>query len=118
LQEDWSCASHKSIRVGDRAFLVHLGEEPRGIVGSGYVSRGPFLAQRRGKNRQVHRVVIDFDVLLNPQKEPILTLDILRLDELRKQVWTPQSSGISVKPEYVDTLEGIWQDFLATTSGT
>lgn len=117
LSEDWSCASHKNAQVGDRAFLVHLGEEPRGIVGSGTISKGPFLALHPIKKKEVYRVIIDFDVLLNPALEPILSLDILRLDELRKQNWTPQSSGISIRPEYVDTLEGIWADFLASTSG-
>jgi 5-methylcytosine-specific restriction protein A len=40
----WSCASHKSIRLGDRAFLIRLGTQPKGILGSGYVSSMPFQA--------------------------------------------------------------------------
>lgn len=118
FSEDWSCASHRSVTVGDRAFLVHVGEEPRGIVGSGTIVKGPFLGQHRvKKNRPSHRVVIQFGALLNPKLEPILSLDILRLDEMRRQVWTPQSSGISIKPEYVPTLEGLWLDFLQNTEG-
>ncbi|WP_169927058.1 hypothetical protein [Mucilaginibacter auburnensis] len=50
--------------------------------------------------------------MLNPDKEPILTLDILKTGNLVKQTWTPQASGISIKPELVDELEGVWQDFL------
>jgi hypothetical protein len=51
-------------------------------------------------------------VLLNPDKEPILTLDILKTGNLAAQTWTPQASGISIRPELVDELEGVWLDFL------
>jgi len=37
----WSCASHKSIKVGDRAFLIKLGKGNRGIIGAGFVSTQP-----------------------------------------------------------------------------
>ncbi len=121
LREDWSCASHRSIRVGDRAFMVHVGEEPRGIIGSGTVVEGPFLGQKRHNakkgSRPVHRVMIDFDVLLNPALEPILPVEILRLDEMRDQMWTPQSSGIRIQPQFEPTLEGLWKDFLESTEG-
>ena len=52
--------------------------------------------------------------MLNPAKEPILTLNILKTGNLEKQQWTPQSSGISIKPELVDELEAVWFDFLTT----
>ena len=38
----WS-SSNGNIRPGDRAFLVKLGVEPRGIIASGYVSSFPEL---------------------------------------------------------------------------
>ncbi len=34
----WSCGVTKKIKTGDRAFLIKLGEEPRGIVASGWVT--------------------------------------------------------------------------------
>ena len=34
--QEWSCASYKQIKPGDRAYLVRLGVEPKGIMGSGY----------------------------------------------------------------------------------
>ena len=110
LEEDWSCASHKTIQPGDRAYIVRLGLEPKGIFASGYVSSEPYLASRKG--RIYHRINIRLDVLLNPDKQPILTLDILKTGNLAAQTWTPQASGISIRPELVDELEGVWQDFL------
>jgi hypothetical protein len=110
LEESWSVASHKIIKPGDRAYIVRLGLEPKGIFASGIITSEPFLALRKG--RTYYRIVITLDVLLNPDKEPILTLDILKTGNLATQTWTPQASGISIKPELVDELEGVWLDFL------
>ncbi len=115
VTERWSCLSHKIIKPGDRAFLVRLGSEPRGIFASGYVVSEPFLSKHwsdEGKN--IYRVLIEFEVLLNPDKEPILALDNLKTGNLGIQEWTPQSSGISVKPELVEELEAVWFNFLTT----
>lgn len=113
--ERWSCASHKKIKLGDRAFLVRLGSEPRGIFASGYVASYPFIAEHwKIKDKEVPRILIDFDILLNPNEEPILELDILKKGKLKNQNWTPQSSGISIKPEIVEELEAIWFNFIAT----
>ena len=111
----WSCRSHKSIRPGDRAFLVRVGSTPRGIMASGKVVSEPFLSPHwSGEDKDVPRVMIEFDVLLNPDKEAILTLDNFDNGNLSKQTWTPQSSGISIKPELVDELEEEWFEFLRT----
>jgi len=110
LEETWSVASHKTIQPGDRAYIVRLGLEPKGIFASGIVTSAPFLALRKG--RTYYRIAITMDVLLNPDKEPILSFDILKTGNLAAQTWTPQASGISIRPELADELEGVWQDFL------
>ena len=110
IQDNWSVVSHKTIQPGDRAYIVRLGLEPKGIFASGYISSVPFLALRKG--RTYYRIEITLDVLMNPDKQPILALDILKTGNLAAQNWTPQASGISIRPELVDELEGVWQDFL------
>ena len=110
LEDNWSVVSHKTIKPGDRAYIVRVGLEPKGIFASGYITSEPYLALRKG--RTYYRIAITFDVLLNPDKEPFLTLDILKTGNLAAQTWTPQASGISIRPELVDDLEGVWQDFL------
>jgi 5-methylcytosine-specific restriction protein A len=115
VTEKWSVVSHKSIQEGDRAFLIRVGKEPKGIFASGFVSFPPFLSRHwSGENKDVYRVMIDFEVLLNPDKDPILGIDILKTGTLIEQHWTPQASGITIKPELVDELEAIWFDFLKT----
>jgi hypothetical protein len=109
--ESWSCASHKKVRPGDRAFLVLVGAEPRGIFGSGYMASEPFIGKDHRGNMK-HRILIDFDVLLDPKKETILTLSLLSIGKMARQVWAPQASGIIIKPEITDELEALWEDFL------
>lgn len=110
LEDNWSVISHKSIRPGDRAYIVRVGVEPKGIFASGIIAADAYPAFRNG--RHYYRITVAMDVLLNPNKEPILTLDILKTGNLAAQNWTPQASGISIRPELVDELEGVWQDFL------
>lgn len=112
VEDSWTCASHKKVKPGDRAFLSLVGVEPRGIFASGHISSQPFIGKNR-KGNNAYRVLIDFDVLLDPATEPILTLDILNIGRMEKQLWTPQASGIAIKSELLEELEALWQDFLS-----
>ncbi|WP_203258122.1 HNH endonuclease [Hyunsoonleella ulvae] len=113
--EKWSVVSHKKIKAGDRAFLMRLGQEPKGIMGSGFVTSNPFLSPHwDGSGRLVKRVMIDFEVLLNPNEEPLLNLNLLNQGNLGQVNWTPQSSGVEIKPEVTAELEAVWFDFLTT----
>lgn len=115
VSDSWSVASHKKIQPGDRAFLIRLGVEPKGIIGSGVVTSEAFLAPHwSGNNKLMHKVMIDFEVLLNPDKQPILNLDLLKMGGMEHVNWTPRSSGIEIPEKYVDELEALWADFLNT----
>ena len=109
----WSCVSHRKIRPGDRVFLVRLGSTPRGIMAAGRVVSEPFTAPHwNGEDREIWKVVIEFDVLLNPGRDPILTLDYLNTGNLTKQQWTPMSSGVPILSKAAEELEAEWFDFL------
>ena len=110
LEDNWSVISHKSIRPGDRAYMIRLGVEPRGIFGSGTVASEAYPAFRNG--RHYYRITIALDVLLNPIKQSILGMNILKTGNLAAQNWTPQASGIYIKPQLVDELDGLWLNFL------
>lgn len=113
LEDNWSVASHKTIQPGDRAYIIRLGAEPRGIFASGFISSQPYTALRNGRSH--HRIKIKLDALLNPDKERILTMDILKTGSLAEQTWAPQASGISIRPQLVDEIEGVWLNFLSGT---
>lgn len=111
----WSCGNTKSIQPGDRIFLVRLGTEPKGIMGSGFSTSSPFYSKHwSGNDKEILYINIDFEILLNPDNDEILGLDLLNIGNLGHQTWTPQASGISIKPELQDELEATWFDFLTT----
>jgi hypothetical protein len=112
LKGNWSVVSHKSIQPGDRAYIVRVGVEPKGIFASGFITSQPYQAFRKG--RAYYRIEITLDVLLNPGKEQIFAMEILKTGNLAEQNWTPQASGISIRPQLVDELEGVWLNFLGT----
>lgn len=111
VSESWTCASYKKIRPGDRAFFSKVGAGARGIFASGHISSEPYLAKNR-KGNDVFRVYVEYDVLLDPATTPILTLDLLNIGQMARQMWTPQSCGISIRPEVAEELEMLWADFL------
>ena len=54
----WSCGNTKKIEIGDIFFLLRLGENPKGIIGCGYITSRPYLLPHwdaakevEGKNR-------------------------------------------------------------------
>ena len=112
---DWGCGMSKSILPGDRIFMMKLGTEPKGIMASGFAATKPYRSVHWGDERRMtNYILVDFDMLLNPDKEPILPLDLLKVGNMAKQIWTPQVSGISIKPKAAEELEGLWFDFLQT----
>lgn len=68
VSEAWSCSSFKKVRIGDRAFLVKLGIESKGIIASGTITSNPFYSEFRSGDTQANprmRVMIQFDILLH-----------------------------------------------------
>lgn len=111
----WSCGNSTSIQAGDRVFLIKIGTEPKGIIGAGFARTAPYPDWHwNGENRKTNYVEVDFETLLNPEKDTILSLNALMVGNLSKQSWTPQSSGISIRPQLVNELEKVWFDFLTT----
>lgn len=111
LNRRWSCGNSKSIQQGDRVFLMRVGVEPRGIIGSGYAKSSYFVAPHwdgvEGKTAKY--IDIEFDVLIDSEKSVLLDLDTLRnIDQKGLQQWFPQQSGISIRPDIVDGLESAW----------
>ena len=108
----WSCGVNKSIRSGDRIYLIRLGKEPRGIVASGSALSSPFEGphwddEERLKGKKVRRVFINFDIIRNPTSDGILTLELLKI-EFPNYHWSSQSSGVSIPDCIAAKLEILW----------
>lgn len=112
FQRRWTCASHRSAKPGDRAFMILVGSENNGIFGSGFVISKPAKGFTE-EGKQGYFIQIDFEILFNPLIEDLLPAKTLS-NNFETQVWSPQSSGISIKEEYISGLEQTWFEFLQT----
>ena len=111
----WSCGNSKNIKKGDRVFLVRLGEEPKGILGSGYAKSSYYVAPHWDgtQGKTANYIDIEFDILINPDKNSLFDKnDLGKVDPNNIQQWFPQQSGISIKPEILSLLESNWFDFV------
>lgn len=115
VERRWSCGNSKTIKKGNRVFLIRLGEEPRGIMGSGYAKSSHYVAPHWDgtKGKTTNYIDIEFDILINPINNVLFDKESLdNIDPKIIQQWFPQQSGISIKPEVVDALESNWFNFI------
>jgi 5-methylcytosine-specific restriction enzyme A len=115
IERRWSCGNSKSIKKGDRVFLIRLSEEPRGIMGSGFAKSSYYVAPHWDgtKGKTSNYIDIEFDILINPIKNVLFDKSLLdTVDPQNLQQWFPQQSGISIKAEVIDALESKWFDFI------
>ena len=112
LNLSWSCASTKPA-IGDEVFLLKLGDQPRGIIGHGTVVQESYEAEhydpeRARKGDRTKYIEIEFDRLLNYEKGKILSQEELKAS-CPEQYWSPQASGIEIKPEVLPALQMLWK---------
>tara|TARA_B110000114_G_scaffold184604_1_gene228750 strand:+ start:102 stop:911 length:810 start_codon:yes stop_codon:yes gene_type:complete len=115
VERRWSCGNSKSIRKGDRVFLIRLGNEPRGIMGSGYAKSSYYVAPHWDgtENKTTNYIDIEFDILINPKENKLFDKESLEsIDKNNLQQWFPQQSGISIKEEVLESLESNWFNFI------
>jgi 5-methylcytosine-specific restriction protein A len=114
---DWSCGNNKSIRKGDRLFLLRQGEEPRGIVGAGWAESQSYeeihwREEKAKAGRTTMYLVVRWETLLNPDSESIFPREWLNKGILSKVNWNTQISGITIWPDVAEVLEERWAEFL------
>lgn len=108
----WSCGVNKSIKKGDRLFLIRLSDQHRGIIASGYaasdVIEGPHWDEEKDKaGIKARRVYMEIDRIVDDFATTPLSMD--RLIEIGPGYrWNPQSSGVSIPEEISEQLESIW----------
>jgi hypothetical protein len=107
-------AANKAVKPGDRLFLIRLGTEPRGIMGSGYSLSVPYQDAHYGGEigKTTDYVNIRWDALLDPPHDKILALsDIQRA--IPEFHWTTQFSGVLIPAEVLSKLEPMWTAHLS-----
>ena len=112
IYERWSTGVNISIKEGDRAFLIRLGVEPRGIIASGHAATNVF----RSPHWELHRAIkgdiskhiyVEFDKIVRPQETP-LPMSVLK-DISPTFQWSSQSSGINIPQDIAMEMECLWK---------
>jgi 5-methylcytosine-specific restriction protein A len=115
----WSCGVTKRIQRGDRVFLIRLGDEPRGIFGSGTVVKGSYkgkhwMEEKAKLGKKAWYIKGEFETLLDPKKDKILLRKQLDKAPLAGVNWSTQSSGITIPDEIAVKLEEVWAKIINT----
>lgn len=97
LPFSWSCGNRRYLPVGSRVFLIRLGVEPKGIVGSGWTVSEPF------SDDGLH-VEFVFDTL---HDKPLVSLR--ELHRISDFYWSSQASGIEIPDKTSYMLENTWK---------
>ncbi len=122
ISEQWSChANSKRIKKGDRAFLIRLGEEPKGIIASGWTTSDPrrdlhWNEEKAARGEKTFFAGCEWERLLNPFVDAPLSLSRLQTGKLTAMHWTPQSSGVLIPVEIAEELERIWAEHIGASS--
>ncbi len=115
-KERWSCGITKRIKLEDRAFLIKLGKEPRGLVASGWIASTVYESphwntSQREAGLLANFVDIHWDTILDPDVD-IFPRQWLDTGIYARMHWNSQSSGVTIPSEVAFQLEQDWAKFL------
>ena len=116
----WSSGNTKKLAAGSRFFLIRLGVEPKGIIGSGITLTAPDYGlhwdeSKAAKAGETLYCDIRFDYL---SEDALVAWDELQQSPFSSFRWGVQASGINIPDQIADTLEQLWQSRIATAPRT
>ena len=115
VHEPWSCGNTKRIAKDDRLFLLKQGYElPRGIMASGITTTDVFEEahwdeQKAERGKSALYVDAEWEIILNPENEPLLPVSAFQYDELPTVHWKTQKSGILIPAQVAGVMELLWR---------
>jgi 5-methylcytosine-specific restriction protein A len=106
----WSVGNRRYLEPGARFFLMRLGSEPRGIVGSGWTTSQPFDAphwdvEKADRDATARYVDIVFDTLA---ESPLISMDDLSAPPFLGMHWPIRMSGVEIPAHVAEKLEILW----------
>lgn len=106
----WSIGNRRELAPGTRFFLIRLGSEPRGLVGSGWTTSQPYPddhwdLDRAARGEESRYIGIYFDVL---QNTPVISMEELKQPPFSTMHWSTQMSGVKILDEITHHLEALW----------
>ena len=112
ITQQWRCSSLQPTE-GDQAFLVKVGDPPRGIVAAGTIVRAPYEAPhydaiKAQAGQMASFVDVEFREVRDAAQDAIVTTDTLTKAQ-PAQTWSPQGSGIQIETAAANALSLMWK---------
>jgi 5-methylcytosine-specific restriction enzyme B len=113
VTRQWACSSQKP-QVGDDAWVVRVGVNPRVIFAHAEIAAEPAVGEHwdrgRAQDGETHTFVdIQIDDLRDPNTTSAVPVELLTEKLGDVQNWTPQNSGIEIKAQAEAVLAELWQ---------
>lgn len=109
---NWSVWDYEKAKVGDRFFMVRVGEGKTGIVMSGTFTSMPYEDEDwSGKGRQTFYMDMEPNVIINPDEAPMLTTAELQ-EAVPSFDWTSGHSGRILTTKEAIAVEQLWNTFI------
>jgi 5-methylcytosine-specific restriction enzyme A len=106
----WSSGNTRRIRSGDRVFLIRLGKDSPGLVGSGWAASSPYPSEHWEDQSDTSGpvawyILVDWDYL---SEHPVIERRELDFPPFDAVHWRAQGSGITIQPDIAAALEERW----------
>ncbi len=109
---NWSVWEYEQVEVGDRFFMVRVGEGNTGIVMAGtIISKPSQAADWSGKGRRTFYVDLDVEDIVDSDCQPYVSVERLE-KELPGFEWARGHSGLVLPADLAAKLETLWQSYL------
>ncbi len=115
----WSSGNRTQLPVGSRCFLIRLGEEPKGVIGSGRTIGNPtplahWNPEKAKQGQTVNSVRIRLDHLA---RSPVIPWSELNRPQFSGFNWGIQASGVHIPSSVAIELESTWQGRTSADAG-
>ena len=109
---DW-----KEAKIGDRFYVIKVGEDNVGIVMAGKFSSHPFIASNWSeKGKKPYMIELEPSFMINPETMPLLTIEELST-AIPNFMWRGGYSGRKLEIDQAKTLENVFSNYLKTIKG-
>ena len=115
---NWSIYEWENAKIGDRFFMVRVGDGNTGIVMSGIFTSEPYTSRdwnRVRKTKEIHYIDMQPNFIVNPETMPIITTARLQ-EAIPDFEWSKGHSGILLSEHQARKLEALFSDYLSSVS--
>ena len=111
---NWSVYEWEQAKMGDRFYMIRVGEGNTGVVMSGIFTSQPYADEDWNPNRNKRKIYyMDMkpNFIVNPETQPIITTQEL-LEAIPDFEWRKGHSGQLLTPEQAQKLECLFSKYI------